>query len=116
MPQASGLPTNPLHGRAYVIDASKVGGEPGTVLEVGVDDLFTTASMACSHAVTLGTTLKAGYMIYPEEMPPDLHIILIEADDITEFSRQCSPKVCCAIDRVVERIRAELQQVGCVEP
>jgi hydrogenase maturation protease len=95
--------------RAYVIDASKVGKEPGTILEVGVDDLFTTASVACSHAVTLGTTLKTGYMIYPDEMPARLHIILIEADEITEFSRDCSPKVRLAIDCVVERIRLELQ-------
>jgi hydrogenase maturation protease len=94
--------------RAYVIDASKFGGECGTVLEVGVDDLFTTASITCSHAVTLGTTLKTGYIVYPEEMPGDLKIILIEGAEITEFSRECSPKVRLAIDRVVERISTEL--------
>jgi Ni,Fe-hydrogenase maturation factor len=48
-------------------------------------------------------------MIYSDEMPGELHIILIEADEITEFSRDCSPSVQRAIDLVVERIRVELQ-------
>jgi hypothetical protein len=48
-------------------------------------------------------------MIYSDEMPGELHIILIEADEITEFSRDCSPRAQRAIDLVVERIRVELQ-------
>ena len=87
-----------------IIDAAKVGYPPGTVTEVTVDDIFTDHNLAISHAVTLGSTLKVGYDLFPDEMPKKLRIFLIEAEDYFEFTRQCSPKVIEAIDRVVALI------------
>jgi hydrogenase maturation protease len=88
-----------------IIDAAKVGYPPGTVTKVGVDEIFTDHNLASSHAVTLGSTLKVGYELFPDEMPKKLQIILIEAEDYFEFTRQCSPRVAEAVDRVVEMIR-----------
>lgn len=87
-----------------IIDAAKVGKPPGTVTEVSVDDIFSDHNLASSHAVTLGSTLKVGYQLFPEEMPLHLKIVLIEAEDYFEFTRECSASVNKAISEVVERI------------
>lgn len=87
-----------------IIDAAKMGYEPGTILEVGVDDIFSDHQLASSHAVTLGSTLKVGYDLFADEMPKNLKIYLIEAEDYFEFTKECSPKVNIAIDEVVRRI------------
>jgi hydrogenase maturation protease len=57
-----------------------------------------------SHAVTLGSTLKVGYDLFPDEMPKNLRIFLIEAEDYFEFTKECSPKVREAISRAVDMI------------
>jgi hydrogenase maturation protease len=91
--------------RAIIVDACKLGNEPGSILEVTVDDIFTTHALVNSHAITLGTTLKTGYVCFPEEMPEDIRIILIEVKDIKEFTQQMSPEVEQATTEVVERIK-----------
>lgn len=88
----------------HIIDAAKMGHKPGTILEVGVDDIFSDHLLASSHAVTLGSTLKVGYELFPDEMPENLKIYLIEAEDYFEFTKECSPPVTVAIEQVVERI------------
>lgn len=87
-----------------IIDAAKMGHEPGTILKVGVDDIFNDHQLASSHAVTLGSTLKVGYDLFPDEMPKNLTIYLIEAEDYFEFTKECSPPVTIAIGQVVEKI------------
>lgn len=87
-----------------IIDAAKVGKPPGTISQVSVDDIFNDHQLASSHAVTLGSTLKVGYELFPEEMPKHLQIFLIEAEDYFEFTRNCSPGVTRAINEVVQII------------
>jgi len=87
-----------------IIDAAKVGKVPGTVSEVSVDDIFTDHELASSHAVTLGSTLKVGYQLFPEDMPKNLTIFLIEAEDYFEFTKDCSKAVNKAMDEVVNLI------------
>jgi hydrogenase maturation protease len=91
--------------RAIIVDACKLGNEPGSILEVTVDDIFTTHALVNSHAITLGTTLKTGYICFPEEMPADIRILLIEVKEIKEFTQQMSPEVEQAVVEVVERIK-----------
>ena len=91
--------------QAIIVDACMLGNEPGSILEVGVDDIFTTHALVNSHAVTLGTTLKTGYVCFPEEMPADIRILLIEVKEIKEFTQQMSSEVEAAVDVVVERIK-----------
>lgn len=98
--------------QAIIVDACMLGNEPGSILEVTMDDIFTTASLVNSHAITLGTTLKTGYLCFPEEMPLDLRIILIEVKEIKEFTLQMSPEVERAVEQVVERIRARIAAVA----
>ena len=91
--------------RAIIVDACMLGNPPGTILELGLDDIFTTHRLAHSHAITLGATLKTGYVCFPEEMPTDLRIILIEVKAISEFTQEMSPEVEAAAAEVVARIR-----------
>jgi hydrogenase maturation protease len=94
--------------KAIVVDACKLGNEPGTILEVSLEDIFTTHALVNSHAITLGTTLKTGYVCFPDEMPQDLRIILIEVKSIEEFTQQMSPEVEAAVTKVVEIIKTSL--------
>lgn len=87
-----------------IIDAAKLGKAPGTITEASVEDIFTDHELASSHALTLGSTLKVGYELFPDEMPRHLQIFLIEAEDYFEFTRDCSVHVTRAIDEVVQRI------------
>lgn len=96
------------YDRAYIVDACVLGEKPGTVHEVGVEDIFTTPLLSGSHAMTLGTTLKTGMMVFGDEMPGDLRIFLIEAETPTEFSDVCTPDVQTAIAAVTARITQEL--------
>ena len=91
--------------RAIIVDACLLGNPPGTILELGLDDLCTTRSLTDSHAITLGCSLKTGYLCFPEEMPADLRIILIEVTAISEFTQEMSPEVEAAAAEVVARIR-----------
>lgn len=97
-----------------IVDACKLGKSPGTITEVTVDDIFSNHQLASSHAVTLGSTLKIGYELFPEEMPRQLKILLIEAEDYFEFTRECSAGVNQAISEVVERI-SEHYRAKCLE-
>ncbi len=87
-----------------VIDAAKIGKPPGTITQVSVEDIFADHKLVSSHAVTLGSTLKVGYELFPEQMPGRLQIILIEAEDYFEFTRECSAPVNTAIAEVVDLI------------
>jgi hydrogenase maturation protease len=89
-----------------IIDAAKIGYPAGTITEVTVDDIFSDHKLASSHAMTLGSTLKVGYQLFPEEMPARLRILLIEAEDYYEFTRECSSRVEEAIGQVVEMIHS----------
>ena len=87
-----------------IIDAAKIGYPPGTITEVTIDQIFTDHNLVTSHAVTLGSTLKVGYELFPDEMPENLRIFLIEAEDYFEFTKVCSPKVEEAITKTVTLI------------
>ena len=91
--------------RAIIVDACMLGNVPGSILEVTVDDIFNTHAPVDSHAVTLGAALKTGLTCFPDEMPEDIRIILIEAKEIQAFTQQMSPEVEEAVLRVVDRIR-----------
>lgn len=100
------------YDRAIIVDACMLGNEPGSILEVGVDDIFTTHAPVNSHAVTLGTILKTGSVCFPKEMPPEIRLFLIEVKEMGEFTQQMSPEVEQAVDAVVKRIKALVGKKG----
>ena len=71
-----------------------------------MDVIFTNHHLVNSHAVTLGTTLKTGIICFPEEMPEEIRIFLIEVKEISEFTKEMSAEVEAAVEEVVHRICA----------
>ena len=94
--------------RAIIVDACKLRTAPGSIHDVRVDDIFTPHALVNSHAITLGTTLKTGYVCFPEEMPAEIRILLIEVKEIKEFTQQMSSEVERAVAEVVARIRGRV--------
>jgi hydrogenase maturation protease len=94
--------------RAIIVDACQLGKEPGTILEALAEDLFAVPSSANAHGITLGATLQTGYLCFPEEMPDDIRIILIEVKELEPFTERLSPEVEAAVAEVVARIRVRI--------
>ena len=94
--------------KAIFIDACQLGREPGTILEARAADLFSAPSSSDSHGITLGATLQTGYLCFPEEMPGDIRIFLIEVKEVEHFTERLSPEVEAAVAEVVARIRIRI--------
>ncbi|WP_051617169.1 hydrogenase maturation protease [Desulfonatronovibrio hydrogenovorans] len=97
------------YDRAFVVDACKLGYQPGTVVEVTVDDIFSSHSLSNSHAITLGATLKTGYELFPDQMPGEIYILLIEVEKIEEFTNVMTEVVENGVDRAVASIAARIK-------
>jgi len=95
------------YDKAIIVDGIKSGNEPGTIYELTVDDVFYTYSFTNTHNLSLATTLKLGYLIFPEKMPKYIKLIAVEVENI-DFGKDCSPKVKDAIPKVIEMIKKEL--------
>ena len=54
--------------------------------------------------------MKTGIICFPDEMPKELHIWLIEVKDISEFTQVMSPEVEQAVGEVVEGIQRLLTE------
>ncbi len=94
------------YDEAVIVDACQMGMAPGTILEITPEEMFDHNNLVNSHAVTLGSTLQTGQMLFPEEMPGNIRLMLVEVEDISTFSTKCTPVVCHAIDDVVARIHS----------
>ena len=93
------------YDKAIIVDACQVGMRPGTVLEITPEKIFNHENLVNHHATALGSTLKTGQTLFPDQMPKDLKLFLVEVEDISTFSTKCTPVVCHAITDVVERIQ-----------
>ncbi len=98
------------YDKAIIVDAIQTGNEPGTIYELSIDDVFVTYSFTNTHNLTLATTLKLGYVIFPEKMPKEIKLIAIEVEDVENFGEECTPKVKEAIPKVVETIKKEISK------
>ena len=92
------------YDRVIVIDAICTGAVPGTIHHLATDSLATQRS-ASAHDVNLPTALAfgrhAGVDLPADE---DVHLVGVEAQDVVNFSQQCTPAVAEAIPRAVEEV------------
>lgn len=90
------------YDRAIVIDAIRTGAPPGTIHRLTTASVPTQKS-ASAHDVNLPTALafgrRAGVHLPADE---DVRLIGIEADDLINFSDQCTPGVMAAIPHAVQ--------------
>lgn len=91
---------------AVIVDACQMGYPACTIVEMTPDELFSDELVANSHAVTLGSTLRTGQMVFPDDMPSDVKLVLVEAKGISYFSKECSPKVAQAVHTIVQKMSA----------
>ncbi len=100
------------YNRAYIVDACSLGNKPGTIMEVSIEDIFSSKSLASSHAITLGATLKTAYQLFTDEMPGELRIFLIEVERVDEFTEIMSPCVDKAVQKTVDIIAGAISPKG----
>ncbi len=89
---------------AIVIDAIRTGAPPGTIHRLTPGSIATQKS-ASAHDVSLPTALafgrRAGVSLPHDE---DVHLVGIEAEDLVNFSYECTPQVAAAIPQVVQAV------------
>jgi len=91
------------YDEAYIIDAIKSGGKPGTVSKVELKE-GSLLSIYYSHGVDLATTLQLGYQLYGDKLPKRITLLTIEAKDTTTLSEQCTPEVEEGVEGVIKEI------------
>ncbi|MBN2336485.1 hydrogenase maturation protease [Candidatus Bathyarchaeota archaeon] len=92
------------YGRVYIVDAIQTGAEPGTVFRVNLIEREEPPTVTHSHGVDLVTTIELGKRLFPDEMPGEVFIIGIEAEDIITLSEHCTERVAGAVETVVDYI------------
>jgi hydrogenase maturation protease len=95
--------------KVIIIDSIITGGEPGTIYHLTPEDLSNYPALSHTHSVDLPTSLKLGQQLMADEMPDEIIIYAIEAEDITTFNENCTPKVKAAIPKVVKQIKNDLK-------
>ena len=90
--------------RAVIVDAICTGAPPGTIHRLTTDTIPTQRSNS-AHDVTLPMALTLGRQT-GAHLPRDEDIILIgiEAEDVLNFSEECTPAVQKSIGRAVQEV------------
>jgi hydrogenase maturation protease len=90
--------------RVFIVDAIQAGGEPGTIYRVNLNGGEEPPRVTHSHGVDLLTTLRLGESLFPDQMPKEMILLAVEAEDITTLSESCTSKVQASVEKVVEII------------
>jgi hydrogenase maturation protease len=90
--------------RVFIVDAIQASGEPGTIYRVNLSRGEEPPRITHSHGVDLLTTLKLGDSLFPGQMPREIVLLAVEAEDVTTLSESCTSKVQAAVEKVVEII------------
>ncbi len=92
------------YARAIVIDAICTGAAAGTIHHLSVGMLDTQRS-ASAHDVNLPTALAFGRQA-GADLPADrdVRLVGIEAQDVINFSQECTPAVAAAIPQAVDEV------------
>lgn len=88
----------------FIVDAIQAGGEPGTIYRVNLSKGEEPPRVTHSHGVDLLTTLRLGDSLFSGQMPREIVLLAVEAEDVTTLSESCTSKVQAAIEKVVELI------------
>jgi hydrogenase maturation protease len=96
------------YDQVIIVDAICTGTHPpGTILHLNVEDIATQHT-ASAHDVNLPTALQLAATMNLK-MPERIRIIAIEAENVLDFSEQCSPAVTLALPHAADAVLAELQ-------
>lgn len=95
--------------KVILVDAVKGAGRPGEVfvlalgqLDLGADTGLSLHHFNLSHVLTLGQTL------FPAEMPREIVVIGVEAQDTSPYNLRLSPVVEASLPKVIQTVMEEL--------
>ncbi len=89
---------------AIIVDAIETTAEPGTIYRVNLTGSEQPPTITHSHGTDLPTILQLGRQLYPDEMPREIILLAIEAEDTTTISDEPTRRVRYAISQVVKTI------------
>ena len=89
-----------------IVDAIETGAEPGTIFRVNLTRGEEPPVVAHSHGTDLITTLQLGRQLYGEEMPREIILLAVEAEDTTTIGDDPTPMVRAAIQKTIKTILA----------
>ena len=96
------------YDQVIIVDAICTGTHPpGAVLHLNASDIATQHTSS-THDINLPTALQLAVTMNLK-MPERIRIIAIEAENVLEFSEQCSPAVTLALPQAADAVLAELQ-------
>jgi hydrogenase maturation protease len=97
--------------RVIIIDALKspaeTGREPGEVIKYEAKDFKGGHRYGSAHSIGLDTVLELGHRL-GYDMPGEVIVFAIEAEDVETFGEELSPPVAAAAERVLDLVRREL--------
>ncbi len=97
--------------RVIIIDALKspaeAGREPGQIIRYEAKDFKGGHRYGSAHSIGLDTVLELGHRL-GYDMPGEVIVFAIEAEDVETFGEGLSPSVAAAAERVLELVRGEL--------
>ena len=100
------------HERAILIDAIVGGGGvPGTVYALDRDGFPQTRNICSSHDASLGVALELGRAA-GLRLPHDVRIWAVEADDVSTYGEDLTPRVERAVPLVVEHVIRDLRRAS----
>jgi hydrogenase maturation protease len=99
------------YDRIIFVDAIKSSGEPGSIYKFSVEDfqqIGTLHSFSTHLNMDFFAMIELGETLFPGQMPNDITIVAIEADETTTISDKCTPRVEGAIPEAVALIKGLL--------
>lgn len=93
--------------RLIIIDALKSGRSPGEFVTFAEEDFAGGHCYGSAYSISLQTALELGRRL-GYDMPRQVTVFAIEADDVETFGERLPPPVAAAAARVVELVKAEV--------
>jgi hydrogenase maturation protease len=92
------------YNRAVIVDAIETGAEPGTIYRVNLTSGEKPLTITHSHGTDIITILQLGNKLYGDEMPKEIILLAIEAEDTTTISDEPTTRVQKAIEKVLKMV------------
>ncbi len=92
------------YDRAIIVDAIQTGADPGTIHRVNLAAGEKPPRLTHSHGTDIITTIQLGYRLYAGEMPREITLIAVEAENTTTISDKLTPMVEKAVAEVINII------------
>jgi hydrogenase maturation protease len=100
------------YNRAIIVDAIQTPqGKAGSIYRLTPEEFDVSCHTTSTHDIGVIATIELGKKL-GLSLPGEIHIVAIEAGDVTTLSESCTPEVEKAIPLVVNMIIAEMLSDG----